>query len=827
MIHLSLLGHRERIYQDIGFFPKEFGERGYAPLYAQWRTYDTLVNGGDDIVVNTYATGSGKTKAALLYLHELRRRSLDRANCLFIAPTNELLEQHARDIQAFCDTNALDYRVLRLTREYMDEYADVVAQEAPEMKRRAAKLVEVLKNPRILPDARDGASSAASQQRPYVLVTNPDIFYYALYNGYGRREERALMRQFLDGFDYLVIDEFHYYNPKQLANFLFFLSAWKHFGIFESKAKVCLLSATPNAHVSHYLRGLDLHIAEISPDNEPADANAPSIPSLAPVELDVFSQDEIREPGLVTLVEDHLHELIQWLGTGQLDADQQGVIISSALWRINLLYDRLRQSGIARSRFARLTGVETRQARAEATLYDLILATPTVDLGYNFERAQKLRQTVDFLFFDATFGDEFVQRLGRAGRVLGKPQTNIPSRALAVLPPDLLRALRPLEGHPISRTELRATLAAAIQAGELRERNTLFDYITSGAIEEAFLPILRLRQMAGATGEDDIRVLYEHVRTVFQVSERYSFKKLSAVTKRFSAEREVFRRAPTGKQELVAHLLKQPEDKGVSLWLSSMAQQWDTRPTSGALAKAMALISKPESPQRKPFEDWAHKTQMEYAIREASFSFRESFEEPLARIYDPHHRMSSADTADYGLFHIIQNCEIEALTPAQWAERSGKSPNDGVRAEQIVLYCAIRALREHEQRVYPRFRFHADVERRAWEQDHVCKMTALLGVEVYADTAQLPAAVIDALKSRFVPSFLAPYEDRIGGKLIGLAREQGMRLYNLQVSFATGGQHEYHLLLGTAALLAAAHLRRECAMYHRVQAKDFNDPIWC
>ncbi len=213
------------------------------------------------------------------------------------------------------------------------------------------------------------------------------------------------MLRFLGGFDYLVIDESHYYNPKQLANFLFFLSAWKHFGILDSLAKVCLLSATPNSHVSHYLHSLNLRIEKVSPDNEPADAEALSIPSLAPVELDMFSLDEIREPGLVTLVSDHMQELHQWLGT-----DQQGAIISSALWRINLLYNELRRSGIPQSRFARLTGVETRQARSAATRYDLILATPTVDLGYNFERTEKNRQSIDFLFFDATFTDEFGRR---------------------------------------------------------------------------------------------------------------------------------------------------------------------------------------------------------------------------------------------------------------------------------------------------------------------------------------------------------------------------------------------------------------------------------
>src|SRR5262245_18871458 len=95
-------------------------------------------------------------------------------------------------------------------------------------------------------------------------------------------------------------------------------------------------------------------------------------------------------------------------------------------------------------------------------------------------------------------------------------------------------------------------------------------------------------------------------------------------------------------------------------------------------------VSKPESSYRKPFAQWALKTQQEHVVREASFSFRESFEEPLARIHDPYHRVSSADIADYGLFHVIQNCEIEALTPAQWAEQTRKFP-DGATDTQLIV----------------------------------------------------------------------------------------------------------------------------------------------
>lgn len=827
MIHLSLPGHSERIHPDEGFFPEEFSRRGYFPLYAQWRTYDALVSGNASIVMNSYATGSGKTKAALLYLRELRRKPLPRANCLVIAPTNELLQQHARDIRGFCETNLLDYQVLPLTRAYMDEYAELISEAAPEMTRRAAKMVEVLKNPRVLPDANGGA---ANEQRPYVLVTNPDIFYYAVYNGYGRNEERELMKQFLGNFNYLVIDEFHYYNPKQLANFLFFLSVWRHYGFFEnggeSGAKVCLLSATPNARVRDYLHSLEVPIEEISPGNEPKESDVPSIVSLAPVEFDAVSLDEARDGGLMQIVRERAGDLRRWL-----DEDRQGAIISSALWRINLIYYWLRRTDIAADRFARLTGVETRHARTDATRRDLILATPTVDLGYNFERTDKSRQSLDFLFFDAAFADEFVQRLGRAGRVLGKRETGVPSRVLAVLPNELIEVLRPLQGRPVSRAELRIALDTAITEGQLQERNTLFDYIASGAIEEAFLPILRLREMAGSTDLTDIQALYERVRAHFQAqaSDRYRFGRLEAITKRFKREREVFRRAPTDPQDLAEHLLKLPEDKAIRLWLQTMSAErgvGDRQPPTSVITQMKGRVDGPEAPNRAAFVEWAVKAQMEYAVREASFSFRESFEEPLARIYDPDHFVSSSNVADYSLFHVVQNCHLDVLTPTQWSERSGKESNK-TTVDQIVVHCAVRDLRDYEHRLRLRFRLQqAGIERRAWEQDHVCKMTALSDVEVFAETDQLPAAVMDAVRTRFIPAFLAPQDSWIGGKLIGLARSQGMRYYTILVTFA-GGRQEYLMLLGTSALLVAARLRRECAIYHHAQEKDFHEPIWC
>ena len=62
----------------------------------------------------------------------------------------------------------------------------------------------------------------------------------------------------------------------------------------------------------------------------------------------------------------------------------------------------------------------------------MILATSTVDVGFNFEREIKTdRQNLDWLIFSARDRFSFWQRIGRVGRVLGKQITTIPSEAIA------------------------------------------------------------------------------------------------------------------------------------------------------------------------------------------------------------------------------------------------------------------------------------------------------------------------------------------------------------------------------------------------------------
>src|SRR6266480_2873421 len=174
----------------------------------------------------------------------------------------------------------------------------------------------------------------------------------------------------------------------------------------------------------------------------------------------------------------------------------------------------------------RLTGAESRRGREDAKVRCLILATPTVDIGYNFDRLGKTRQNIDFLILDARSGDEFIQRLGRAGRVLGKQQQDIPSRVLAVVDSAFYKALQPYDRQIMNRLALRELAEEHLPA-----RNSLYSYIKTGAIAEAFLPIYRMEGMASTEGKPDIEILFNEVQQLFAANTKCTYKKLKIGTR--------------------------------------------------------------------------------------------------------------------------------------------------------------------------------------------------------------------------------------------------------------------------------------------------------
>ena len=273
--------------------------------------------------------------------------------------------------------------------------------------------------------------------------------------------------------------------------------------------------------MEEYLKKLGVGIGWITPETEITDEIGKTLetPALARVHLEVYSADDLKD-GLLTLAYEKKKEIAAWLKSGE-----DGAIISSALWRINQVYYDLK-STIPTDTMGRLTGAESRRGREDAKARRLILATPTVDIGYNFDRLGKTRQNIDFLLLDARSGDEFIQRLGRAGRVLGKQQQDIPSRVLAVVDAAFYKALQPYDGQIMNRLALRE-----IAEEHLPKRNSLYSYIKTGAIAEAFLPIYRLEGMASTGGKPDIEILFNGVQQLFVANTKLTYQRLKCSTR--------------------------------------------------------------------------------------------------------------------------------------------------------------------------------------------------------------------------------------------------------------------------------------------------------
>lgn len=783
------------IYLEAGF-EKVAGEAPIPgldppPLYHQVRTLEALRQ--HDLVVNTYNTGTGKTVASLLYLFDIdranrARRGNQKQNVLFVAPTNALLAQHREDIAAFVGRHKLDFHVMQVTA------ADVRAIQS------GLRAGETLQ--RLVSNYLEFDRSGALARKPVILVINPDIYYYAMYFRYGGHDRRNVFSQFLTRFDYIVIDEFHYYDPKQLANFLFFFALFDEFEYFAEGRTVCLLSATPTEKVMEYLTRLfgvqGGRWAIIAPENEPPEsADLETIPTLAPVELTII-EDELQ-----TWVLGHRSDIVHWVTADGLD----GAIISSALWRVNAVYDGLR-GVLSESQMGRITGPETQEARAAATGRSLILASPTVDIGYNFQKLGKARQNVDFLVCDARFSDGLLQRLGRAGRVLGKTITDRASRAVTLLSPDAAAAFKAYDGQTISRAELKAVVGQLAADRVLPEKHSLYAYIRSHAVKESFWPIFQLGKMMPAAEQATLDTLYARVVEVFAPGSQWGAGSLTGFFAAFEKRKRWLEDAHEAKKPpaYTAHRIsdwvawQHPESGRYGPETQEVMQA--VEPVWRSASKRRALIAFVEG---------------QVALTEALFSFRDSFQGPTVMVYDPRHLLSGETVNTYDLFHVLSNYEHSPpLTRREFGTLCGQD----VPECDSCFYMELRVHREDKLVVV--FSYTAEMSRDDFEKRYCCgEALPLLGLEVVlkdrgGDVRQSDMRIVEALKEQHIPALVTDEKDQGAVR----SRLRGSTFWDraLTVVFEDGRAREYRVFLGTAAFHVQAELYGHFQRKARMQA---------
>jgi CRISPR-associated endonuclease/helicase Cas3 len=776
MITLLLESHAEKLAKENPWNLEP------PPLYHQQRTVEALRE--YDLVVNTYNTGTGKTVASLLYLFELKDRG---KNVLFVAPTNALLAQHEEDIQKFVDKNDLNFKVWQVSA------ADV----------RALRLAQ---NPSLTP-TRPGEvlqrlirnylefEPDTTKRKPIILVVNPDIFYYALYFRYSAHDRRNVFERFLTAFEYIVVDEFHYYDSKQLANFLFAFALFDQFGYFDTRGrKVCLLSATPTDEVKIYLDQLfGDRWKVISPEDEPeASADLPTTPTLAPLEL-TLTQGEFHRWTAA-----HRDELTRSVVQDDLD----GALISSSLWRVNAAYAALR-AVLAEDRIGRITGPEPANERERATGRDLILATPTVDIGYNFAKMDKPRQNVDFVVCDARFGDALLQRIGRAGRVLGKETTDQPSRAVCLLGAEAAQELAAYDGQTMSRFEF-ATIVKGFAA--LPPKHSLFGYIRSHAVIESFWPIYQINKVLPHDVQAELDALFQRVQETFAADSRFTFGGLKEFFRKFESRERWLYETREGKIPLDKYTAEQVAD-----WLYWLAPDEGRYNPGDLLSHLEYILSGAEQGEAlKAF------VQSQVAITRALFAFRDSFQGPTAVFYDPRRQFSSQTVNSYDLFHLVSYYRLSSpLTCHQFQQQFGETELRG------DFYFQLHAPRESN--LWLELVYDSKEEQGVFEDRWCGRPVALAGIRLQVReqggdvlAGALDAEIISSLSEHYLSILIVPPD--IVGVMINRLRGTDLWARGLTVRFPNGTiENGYRAFLGTAAFHAHAELKEHFLLRERLK----------
>lgn len=605
---------------------------------------------------------------------------------------------------------------------------------------------------------------------PLILVTNPDLFYYALFWRFSSFDQRNLFHTVVTSFRYIVIDEFHYYDSKQLANFLFFMALSKDWGYLEGGRRFCLLSATPDTGTRMYLDRLfggDGWLL-ISSENEPVEALAlQATPVLAPLTLHLTDET----------IEKYAERASNSI-RAQLRNGQDGALISNALWRINQAHNSLRSS-ISPELMGRITGAQPIAHRRADQFKPLILATPTVDIGYNFKKSAKSRQNLDFVVFEAQFRDELIQRMGRAGRVLGKEETNTPSEAIALLNQESIGALQIANGQTFSRAEFLALLK---RTNALPEKEDFQAYVSRGGLEENIFPLYNAKKMFSAEDSQRVESLYETVRSVYAPNSNRTFRGFEAHWK---------------KQETIANWLRDPKDSySRSRLPTSIADYFEwlmgARPEVEDIGLKLSELLKP--PYLSGFQIYC---EMERARTQARFSFRDSFSGPTTWVYDADRLLSGAEITQYDLIHLVENYQLSLLDKEQFQRATGEMPPEDSLCVRLERHRSERLRVTLRLEQPPKFSREGLSESDFIRCFAAGKPVALKNLQLRTEEP-LPLTIRDAIRNQYILALLVP--ERLWGVLRAQTRYRAIYSRKLLVDLS-GREKEFEAILGTNALL--------------------------
>ncbi|MFN8673085.1 MAG: type I-D CRISPR-associated helicase Cas3' [Candidatus Sericytochromatia bacterium] len=707
-----------------------------------------------DIVFNTYPTGTGKTRASLLHI-------LDKPNdnVLFIAPTNELIRQHSEDIKSFIRNVGFKHNIIELNALIIKTIS-----EDSDINRKGELLYRLLSNPlsEEFIDKLNIDNENIDYSAPFILVTNPDIFYYAITFGYNHNDKRNIFHLFFTNFNYIVIDEFHYYNPKQLCCFLFFFTLYLEFGYFDKgNRKITLLTATPLPQVLSYferLKDKGLKYLVLSPEKiSPDDKN--SIRTLSKVKLTFQINEEFFSKNIQKNI-----NFIKEKTSNKFD----GVIISNSLVNINDCKFVLKENNI--NKFGEITGVTDKNERKKGAKENLILATPTVDIGYNFDR-DKTRQNIDYLIFDFRYEDQFWQRLGRAGRILGKSEKDFLSEVIVFVSSDILSKIKNVfsSNQLIFRNDLMY-----FTKKEFSPREDFFNYINFYGITEMARPINNLRAIFPKDKENIIKEnLFDTVSEVFCGKKKNYFHSIQKFVKRLDSLEK------SDKNIRAVENGKSDEIKDIDI---ELANEFSSKFSNFQHIKNLDSL--------KNF------IREELFFIKGLYNFRESFQGITGLIYDPNKLMGASENRvfSYDLFHLLKYYELEFYS----------SKNDFIKENNLKIkdldkeniFCKINKRLDDNLNII--YSHKSNLEKEVFEELYLNKVTAKNNIDfklrrgndkISSDLRLNKAEKI--LNEQYIPCMI------INHKFMAECIKNNIYPIKFEVTFKNGFKQDYYIILGT------------------------------
>lgn len=330
-------------------------------------------------------TGMGKTAVAVLAALENNPKT-----AIMVYPTNELIRNQAQSIRKTCERIGLnDPQIVTV---YSSELWKLMTEEDYSTKGYAL---------------RDKLYPPRFGQAKFVL-TNPDTLHLILrlrYGGkarYGRGAAEVLKH--LPTYSTLVIDEFHYYERRELSSIYFDLALARYFGAFE---RILLMTATPNTRIAERL---DL-LAEVSDMDRPDAVIAVPTDHGDQVAHEIeFTVIPAEDSGLDSM-EDFLVANAETFRDLRRENPQSDFIPACVI--LNSVID-------ARSLTERLLGSFTmkevreshglipQQERKNREGVLILVGTSSIEVGIDFDTT--------FLLFEGSSAPSAIQRLGRVGR---------------------------------------------------------------------------------------------------------------------------------------------------------------------------------------------------------------------------------------------------------------------------------------------------------------------------------------------------------------------------------------------------------------------------